>query len=154
MAVINGTEQGDFIFGNPEADQIFGLGGDDFILGDGGNDTIEGGDGNDEIVGGDGDDLLRGGAGLDSLTGNVGADTLTGGADNDAFNWFVGSGADSTSLARDTVTDFQGAGVAGGDNLLLSASNRLVFEGLAPRCRRWALRSVSAATALPKCSMP
>ncbi len=43
MAVINGTEQGDFIFGNPEDDQIFGLGGDDFILGDGGNDTIEGG---------------------------------------------------------------------------------------------------------------
>ena len=132
MAVINGTEQGDFIFGNPEDDQIFGLGGDDFILGEGGNDTIEGGDGNDELVGGDGDDLLRGGAGLDSLTGNVGADTLTGGADNDAFNWFVGIGADSTSLARDTVTDFQGAGIAGGDNLLLSASNRLVFEGARP----------------------
>lgn len=129
MAVINGTEQGDFIFGNPEADQIFGLGGDDFILGDGGNDTVEGGDGDDELSGGDGNDLLRGGAGLDRLTGNVGADTLTGGADNDSFIWFVGNGADSTSLARDTVTDFQGAGVAGGDNLLLSASNRMVFEG-------------------------
>jgi Ca2+-binding RTX toxin-like protein len=129
MAVINGTEQGDFIFGNPEADQIFGLGGDDFILGDGGNDTIEGGEGNDDLSGGDGNDLLRGGAGLDRLTGNVGADTLTGGADNDSFNWFVGIGADSTSQARDTVTDFQGAGVAGGDTLVLSANNRLVFEG-------------------------
>lgn len=112
MARINGTTGSDFLFGTEDADQIFARAGDDFIFGLGGNDVINGGDG---------DDTINGGAGADTLTGGAGADT---------FSWSVSDG-ESTSIARDRVTDFEGAGVAGGDVLQLSdSSRRLVFEGL------------------------
>ena len=117
MARVRGTINDDFLFGTEADDQIFGLGGGDNLFGLGGNDII---------YGGEGDDRLTGGAGSDSLTGGTGSDI---------FSWFVGSAADSTSLAQDRVTDFEGAGVAGGDTLLLSdfSSRPLVFQGVASR---------------------
>ena len=115
MARIRGTNNVDFLFGTEAADHITGLLGDDFLFGLGGNDILDGGDGNDTLYGGEGSDILTGGAG------------------NDTFSWLIQSGGDSTSRFRDQVTDFQGAGVAGGDTLILadsSSPNRLVFEGV------------------------
>jgi Ca2+-binding RTX toxin-like protein len=138
VADFTGTESADFIFGTSEADRLIGLGGNDFLFGTGGDDLIEGGDGDDALNGGTGDDVIEGGAGDDSILGDegffgvIGADTLTGGGGNDQFAWFVGT-SDSTSLVQDVVTDFEGAGVAGGDTLLLRLpfdhNRRLVFEG-------------------------
>jgi Ca2+-binding RTX toxin-like protein len=137
MANFNGGAFGDFFFGDAEDDIVFGNGGDDFLIGGAGNDQIDGGNDNDELQGGLGNDVIRGGAGHDSITGDggfgsPGLDTLSGGAGNDRFNWQVGS-TDSTFGARDVVTDFEGAGVAGGDTLELRLSfdnpNRLVFQG-------------------------
>lgn len=54
---------------------------------------------------------IIGGAGTDILDGAGGADMLTGGAGDDVFSFTLGE-ADG-----DKITDFQGAGVAGGDKL-------------------------------------
>jgi hypothetical protein len=51
-----------------------------------------------------GNDTLSGGAGNDVLTGGSGADKLTGGAGSDTFVYQ--SVSDSTSIAYDTITDF------------------------------------------------
>ena len=120
MAVFTGSEFDDFLFGTDEDDTISGLGGNDFLSGEGGNDLIDGGDGDDTLQG-DGFFVK-------------GADTLTGGAGADAFAFSVFDG-DSTAVTLDTVTDFQGAGVAGGDELFLTPSffvpsTRLSFGGL------------------------
>ena len=120
MAVFTGTEFDDILFGTDEDDTISGLGGNDFLSGEGGNDVIDGGDGDDTLQG-DGFFIK-------------GADTLTGGAGADAFAFSVFDG-DSTAVTLDTVTDFQGAGVAGGDELFLTPTflnpgTRLSFGGL------------------------
>ncbi len=62
--------------GSAEGDSIWGFGTDD---------TLEGGDGNDDLRGGGGDDRLIGGAGNDSLGGDSGSDT---------FVWGRGDGND------------------------------------------------------------
>ncbi|MCC7425488.1 MAG: calcium-binding protein [Alphaproteobacteria bacterium] len=60
MAIINGTNSGEMLNGDPnfvgEDDIINGLGGDDVINGLGGNDVIDGGTGADSMAGGVGDD--------------------------------------------------------------------------------------------------
>ena len=143
MAEITGTPDPDFLFGTEDDDVILGLAGDDFLLGQGGNDTIDGGLDDDTLAGDSGSDLLIGGDGDDELSGNssfgiVGADTLTGGAGIDAFTWSVGStgSQSSTPGVQDIVTDFEGAGVAGGDTLELvlpfGEPQRLVFRGALP----------------------
>ena len=135
MAVINGTEGSNFLLGTAEDDQIFGFGGGDTLLGLGGDDSIEGGTGNDTLTGGDGHDTLVGGDGNDTLAGDAGADSLTGGAGSDRFSLRISPSffapTDSTPLAQDTITDFEGAGIAGGDTLQLteSSSRRMVLEG-------------------------
>ena len=121
------------------------MAGNDFLLGFGGNDLLDGGDDNDILAGGGGSDLLLGGSGDDSLSGDesdesfgvFGEDTLTGGAGTDAFTWSVGSGAQSsTSVIQDVITDFEGAGAAGGDTLELvlpfGEPHRLTFRGALP----------------------
>jgi Ca2+-binding RTX toxin-like protein len=90
--------------GNDAANKIVGGGGNDILLGRGGNDDIDGGAGND---------VLEGGAGYD---------TLTGGAGNDTFRYGSAIADIGNALnVRDVITDFQGAGAAGGDVLDLSA---------------------------------
>jgi serralysin len=88
-ANLNGT-------GNGVANILTGNNGNNTLLGLGGNDTLSGGLGND---------TLNGGAGTDTLTGNAGDDTFVFATPAEA-----GNGA-----TRDVITDFQGAGVAGGD---------------------------------------
>ena len=83
--------------------------GDDMLTGGSGNDLIDGGDGTDTIIGGDGDDIISGGLGGDSLTGSAG---------DDVFRFVLGvPRADSSPSTVDTITDFEGGGVAGGDIL-------------------------------------
>ena len=120
------------------------MAGNDFLLGFGGNDVIDGGDDNDTVAGGDGDDMLLGGSGDDSLSGDdlfgiFGEDTLTGGVGADAFSWSVSSSEgsqSSTSVIQDVITDFAGAGAAGGDTLELvqpfGEPHRLTFRGALP----------------------
>jgi nitrous oxidase accessory protein NosD len=71
--------------------------------------SVLGGAANDSITGTKGADWLRGGAGNDTLTGGEGNDILTGGSGADVFV-FTG-----TIIGNNTITDFEGAGVAGGD---------------------------------------
>ncbi|SFJ89220.1 N,N-dimethylformamidase beta subunit family domain-containing protein [Caulobacter sp. UNC279MFTsu5.1] len=99
---------------------ISGLGGNDILTGSSGRDVIYGGAGVDQLFGGAGDDLLNGGAG---------ADRLTGGAGNDTFVYL--SFGESSALARDVIVGFDGAGVAGGDLIDVSAlvPGQFVFNG-------------------------
>lgn len=102
MAVINGTEENDTLFGahaplsgTSNADVIYAKGGNDMAFGWGGNDSLYGGDGNDQLYGGDGNDDLFGDAGNDTLDGGSGNDLLYGGPGADVMNG--GSGVDTVS---------------------------------------------------------
>ncbi|WP_017667691.1 Ig-like domain-containing protein [Sandarakinorhabdus sp. AAP62] len=59
-------------------------------------------------------DILSGGGGNDRIIGGRGADMLTGGSGNDTFVYQRGE------VTGDIILDFQGAGVAGGDVLVLT----------------------------------
>lgn len=136
--------------GGAGVDRLDGLAGADTMIGLGGNDTyvvdntgdvvVEAvGQGNDRVlsqvtytlsdnvetlqlstskaIDGFGNALantLIGNAGANTLNGRGGADILTGGAGNDTFVFQRGE------ANGDVVTDFAGAGVAGGDLLVLS----------------------------------
>jgi Ca2+-binding RTX toxin-like protein len=69
MAIINGTNAGDFLTGTNDGDTIFGFNGDDTIIGGRGNDFAILGKGNDFFVWnpGDGSDTVLGEAGFDTL---------------------------------------------------------------------------------------
>jgi Ca2+-binding RTX toxin-like protein len=93
---------------------------------------------NDSLQGGAGNDILGGNLGADRLTGGLGRDTLTGGSQADvfAFNAVLES---TVGAERDIVTDFQGAGVAGGDlidlrgidaNVSLAGDQAFAFIGV------------------------
>jgi Ca2+-binding RTX toxin-like protein len=84
------------------------------ITGTSGAESINGGSGADLINGGGGTDSLNGGAGADTIVGGAGADRLTGAAGNDSFRFL------SSSEGSDVITDFQGAGAAGGDLIQIS----------------------------------
>jgi Ca2+-binding RTX toxin-like protein len=111
-------------------DNVVGGSGDDVLLGNGNANQLEGGAGADNINGGAGDDLILGGAGVDVLVGTFGNDTLVGGADADVLNG--GAGDDvfmflepgdlgTTRGTADRIVAFDGAGIAGGDLIDLSA---------------------------------
>lgn len=70
--------------------------------------VITGNAGADVIIGTNRDDVITGGAGNDTLTGGAGNDT------------FALSGPTAVLNGKDTITDFTGAGVAGGDVIQLS----------------------------------
>jgi Ca2+-binding RTX toxin-like protein len=60
--------------------------------------------------------------------GYKGADTLEGGSGNDEFRFFLFR-TDSALATHDTVLDFEGAGVEGGDEIHISVSSYLSFRG-------------------------
>lgn len=122
------------------------IGGNDVIYAGSGNDKVFGEGGDDKLYGEKGSDILNGGAGNDLIVGGLGADTLTGGAGNDTFAFSAAINAldhdddhdddhhdddhnesydhddlttwsDSTILAMDTITDFQGINGGGGDKI-------------------------------------
>lgn len=105
--LIRGQESGIFVF--------FGDAGKDTLNGSNLADRLNGGDGNDYLGGGGGGDTLLGGDGADTLNGGPGADRQTGGLGNDIFR--LSAAGESTSLAPDIITDFEGAGAQVGDRI-------------------------------------
>jgi Ca2+-binding RTX toxin-like protein len=106
----------------------------DFLVGLGGNDILDGLEGNDTLSGDDGNDNLIGGLGNDSITGGLGVDNLTGGSGRDLFRYvssedggglpFNASSTDgiNTQIGLDqfdVITDFEGLGSTGGDQIKL-----------------------------------
>jgi Ca2+-binding RTX toxin-like protein len=138
---LNGSSQGDSLWGNDGVNVIKGMDGNDTLKGYGGNDTLEGGEDLDQLYGMDGVDILHGDNGSDyldggnqndnldggnnndTLVGGLGEDTLTGGAGGDTF--VFNALAESTVAAPDDVIDFS---AAAGDKIDLSAidANTLV----------------------------
>lgn len=153
---ITGDEGGDSVRGGKDDDNVSGGDGDDSVYGDAGDDNVDGDEGNDTsyggagddnlfasdnddllyggadedvVEGGEGNDTMFGGADDDELIGDEGADVNTGGAGNDEFLLFLGTFAPSSDFgANDTITDFEGAGIAGGDVINLGGA-RLAFAG-------------------------
>jgi Ca2+-binding RTX toxin-like protein len=79
--------------------------------------------GDDVIIGSSVSNELSGGLGMDSLTGLRGRDALTGGDSRDFFIFTSLKDSGSNQRTRDTITDFEDAGVAGGDLIDLSTLN-------------------------------
>ncbi|WP_211825544.1 tandem-95 repeat protein [Kistimonas asteriae] len=88
------------------------------ISGTVGNDTLTGTAFGERIDGLAGMDTLIGNGGDDWLVGGAGNDTLTGGAGSDTFVWIAGHEGTASSVAIDTITDFNAT--AGGDAIDLS----------------------------------
>lgn len=75
----------------------------------------------DTLTGSSTANVLTGGAGADRLTGGGGADVLFGGVGDDVFNYASLLDSGPSASASDIIRDFQGAGIAGGDLIDLSA---------------------------------
>jgi hypothetical protein len=74
----------------------------------------------DIVIGGAAAETLAGVNGADVIMGGGGADSLRGGNDSDAFIYRQVSDSGPTRTTRDTIVDFQGAGILGGDVIDLS----------------------------------
>jgi VCBS repeat-containing protein len=112
MDVKNGN---DTVYGWAGNDTIIGGEGVDVIYGGSGNDIITGGQDVDTIYAGSGSDTVAGSQASDIIIGGYGADNLTGDSGDDTFRYL------NTRDTGDTITDFTGAGVSGGDLIDLSA---------------------------------
>ncbi len=93
VRTINGTENGEVLYGYEDADTITAGGGDDSVYAGYGNDVISGGSGDDALYGEDGNDVLDGGTGNDHLDGGYGDDTyiFSGTFGNDQINDYYGN---------------------------------------------------------------
>jgi Ca2+-binding RTX toxin-like protein len=142
---LTGTEGADHLKGDAAGDVLRGLGGDDKLWGCGGadqifagagNDKVWGGKGVDTIDGGEGNDRIAGQAGSDFIKGGFGLDALSGGKGDDVYAFGIvvafspGSSAFSAGVSdtgvgdtADVITNFDGAGEAGGDIIDLSVIN-------------------------------
>jgi Ca2+-binding RTX toxin-like protein len=89
------------------------------LLGGAGDDVLTGGFRADSLAGGTGDDTLDGGWGDDSLEGGAGIDRLRGGPGDDLFIFDRRDAPQSPPATPDLILDFEGAGLAGGDRILL-----------------------------------
>lgn len=103
MAVINGGNGNDLLFGTTGNDTIRGRSGDDILFGEAGNDLLKGGRGQDILFGGIGDDRLYGGGGHDHLIGEDGNDQLYGGNGNDTLIGGAGIDVLSGGNGADTI---------------------------------------------------
>lgn len=103
---VEGTANGDTLFGYAGDDEISGKGGDDDLDGRAGRDTIFGGFGRDHIDGGDDRvaDLLDGGEGDDRTRVDI-HDRAFGGAGNDLFLLANNRGFGSIDGGRQVATD-------------------------------------------------
>ncbi len=116
---------GDVAFENPDEGHDVVRAAVSFVLGDNIEDLILTGAGGLKGTGNARDNLLTGNAGGNTLDGKAGADTLFGGGGADSFLLRKGE------AAGDHILDFEGAGVAGGDRLLLqgyASGSKLVFD--------------------------
>lgn len=142
MALIEGTEGNDTLFGTSEKDYIEGFAGDDLIwgnegddtiYGDNGNDYLDGGDGNDLIKGGDGDDTIEGHDGNDDIDGDDGNDYINGGADDDSITGGNGNdtilGGDGNDIIYGDDGDDDIGGGAGDDTIFGGAGIDIIYGG-------------------------
>ena len=102
---IEGTDNGEVIFGTFYDDEIHGRGGDDTIEAGSGRDHVFGDEGRDTLDGGLGDDILDGGIGNDILHGGEGADTLIGGEGMDGVTYMNSSRGVMLDLATGGITN-------------------------------------------------
>ena len=94
------------------------------LLSGDGADSLTGGAGNDSLSSGDGSDTVSGGRGNDTIVGGLGQDTLSGGTGDDIFSFGFGiPRSESSPNIRDTISDFEDIGVAGGDQIDLPSFN-------------------------------
>lgn len=123
--IVIGTGKDDELEGSQDGDLIFGLRGDDLINALDGNDRIDAGAGDDEVHGGSGDDEIFGGSGKDLLYGDDGDDTIDGYSGYDTIHG--GSGNDNLNggFGNDQVF-----GDDGDDNLIGFRGNDLLDGGL------------------------
>ncbi|WP_395331127.1 hypothetical protein WBP06_01445 [Novosphingobium sp. BL-8H] len=99
------------------ADNIYGDGSTFYVVGTTGDDVLVALKGGTQLDGGAGRDHLNGSSGHDVLTGGKGNDFLWGGAGNDTFLWHASDLSDDNATV-DMVYDFEGAGVASGDDMI------------------------------------
>ncbi|MEO3474597.1 hypothetical protein AAFN86_22205 [Roseomonas sp. CAU 1739] len=89
------------------------------LIGGAGDDVLTGGFRADSLAGGAGDDTISGGWGDDSIEGGAGIDRLVGGPGDDTFIFDRIDAPQSPPATPDLIVDFEGAGVSGGDRILL-----------------------------------
>ncbi len=106
-------DESDLIYGGAGADELYGNGSSDTIFG--GGSGFDPNDNGDLIFGGAGADSIFGNGGNDSIYGNEDNDTMNGGAGDDLFFFASGQG-------DDIVQVLDGAGVAGGDRIMIAAN--------------------------------
>jgi Ca2+-binding RTX toxin-like protein len=95
MAIITGTEFGDYLVGDSADDEIHGFEG---------SDTLDSGGGNDVLDGGDGDDTLVSRGGVDTVDGGSGNDTWIGYYDSSSTDLaLVQAGGGSWSMSNGTT---------------------------------------------------
>lgn len=105
-------------FGNNFANVINGSDDGDDIYGFGGNDVLNGGKGNDTLLGAGGNDLLKGGQGADNLFGGSGNDTISyAGSIGDVIVYLTWNGKLGGAFGGDAAGDFFDGieNVVGGD---------------------------------------
>jgi Ca2+-binding RTX toxin-like protein len=128
---VDGTNQGDTLFGYAGPDQISGNGGNDSLDGRDGIDTVYGGSGNDTLDGGNDTvgDHLDGGSGNDRLLVRT-ADQAVGGSGDDTIRLFDNSGFGSIDGGDQRGQDLR---VHQGDVLQFDGSLDLTQPGVSAR---------------------
>ncbi len=111
--LIEGTPDGDRIFGNEIAQEIRAGAGEDIVRAGDGDDEVYGGNHSDQLYGGKGDDKIMGRWGEDKLIGGKGKDVLRGGKHSDVING--GDGDDQLFGGKD---DDRLSGGDGNDKML------------------------------------
>lgn len=108
-SVINGTPNGEQLFGTDVSEFIIGKIGNDIIFGNGGEDNLIGDRGDDLICGGSQADTILAGDGNDTIFGNSGSDLINSGSGEDTV--WLGAGEAivilETGEGFDIVNNFQ-----------------------------------------------
>ena len=125
ILVAHGGGGDDYLDGSVNGDQLFGDDGIDYLFGYEGNDTLDGGAGTDYITDGPGNDTVTGGPGDDSLTAGTGTDVVSGGDGNDTIDYSA-----RTAPVTITLDGVAGSGEAGeNDTIAADVENAVGGSG-------------------------
>jgi len=108
MAIVNGTDAGEWLPGTPGDDTINGFGGSDSLWGDTGVNFLNAGDGDDNLVGAPGIDHMDGGNGFDIASYQFNNDFITVSLRDPSKN--TGSARGDTYLNIEAITTSTGGG--------------------------------------------
>ena len=98
-----GNGGGDKLYGGADGDDMHGGAGNDRLWGEDGNDQMWGDTGEDSLQGGRGNDFMLGGNGDDQMRGNQGRDFMDGGAGNDEMHGDSGRDTMLGGFGNDTM---------------------------------------------------